>query len=121
MILKKSPKKVVKKAVVKKVATPKKAGKVAKKATPKKVVKKTTKKYKKNVIIVYIQAKEGKINITECMSFLAKQDINNVFVEAGATLMESLFKKSLIANLSDHNFLCPSSKTINPPTEIFLS
>jgi diaminohydroxyphosphoribosylaminopyrimidine deaminase/5-amino-6-(5-phosphoribosylamino)uracil reductase len=62
-------------------------------------VKKTTKKYKKNVIIVYMQAKEGKINIMECMYFLAKQDINNVFVEAGATLMESLFKKSLIDEL----------------------
>jgi diaminohydroxyphosphoribosylaminopyrimidine deaminase/5-amino-6-(5-phosphoribosylamino)uracil reductase len=46
-----------------------------------------------------MQAKEGKINIAECMSFLAKQDINNVFVEAGATLMESLFKKSLIDEL----------------------
>jgi diaminohydroxyphosphoribosylaminopyrimidine deaminase/5-amino-6-(5-phosphoribosylamino)uracil reductase len=46
-----------------------------------------------------MQAREGKINITECMYFLAKQDINNVFVEAGATLMESLFKKSLIDEL----------------------
>ena len=62
-------------------------------------IKKTTKKYKKNVIIVYIQTRKGKINITECMSFLAKQDINNVFVEAGPTLIESFFKKSLIDEL----------------------
>ena len=46
-----------------------------------------------------MQTRKGKINITECMSFLAKQDINNVFVEAGPTLIESFFKKSLIDEL----------------------
>ena len=51
------------------------------------------------MIIVYIQSRKGKINLIECISFLAKQDINNVFVEAGPTLMESFFKESLTDEL----------------------
>ena len=62
-------------------------------------VKKTTKKYKKNVTIVYMETRKGRVDIMKCMSFLAKQDINNIFVEAGPTLMESFFKKSLADEL----------------------
>ena len=59
-------------------------------------VKNTAKKYKKNVTIVYIKAEKGKMNIAKCMSYLATQDINSVFIEAGPTLIESFLKKSLI-------------------------
>ena len=59
-------------------------------------IKNTAKKYKKNVIIVYMETIDKKINISKCMKYLAKQDINYIFIEAGPTLIKSFLKKSLI-------------------------
>ena len=59
-------------------------------------IKNTIKKYKKNVTIICIKTDNGKININDCMTYLAKQDVNNIFIEAGPTLIKSFLEKLLI-------------------------
>ena len=58
---------------------------------------------------------DKRINISKCMKYLADQDINNIFIEAGPTLIKSFLKKSLI----DEMILYISPKIIGSTGKTF--
>jgi diaminohydroxyphosphoribosylaminopyrimidine deaminase/5-amino-6-(5-phosphoribosylamino)uracil reductase len=61
--------------------------------------KQSSKKYRSNVVLVKISSDNGKMNIKECLHFLAKQDINNILLESGSNLMSSFLKEKLVDQL----------------------
>ena len=61
--------------------------------------KKASKKYRSNVVLVKTSLVNNMIDIKECLKYLAKQDINNIFLESGSRLMSSFLKQKLIDEL----------------------
>ena len=59
----------------------------------------SSKKYKSNVILVKVSSKNNLLDINECLEYLAKQDVNNIFLESGSRLMGSFLKDDLIDEL----------------------
>ena len=53
-------------------------------------------KYRSNVVLVKISSKNNRLNIKECINYLAQQDINSIFLESGSRLMSSFLKDKLI-------------------------
>ena len=59
----------------------------------------SSKKYKSNVILVKVSSRNNLLDINECLEYLAKQDVNNVFLESGSRLMSSFLKDDFIDEL----------------------
>ena len=61
--------------------------------------KQASKKYRSNVVLVKTPLVNKKINIKDCLKYLAQQDINDIFLESGSNLMNSFLKEKLIDEL----------------------
>jgi len=61
--------------------------------------KQSSKKFRSNVILVKTSLNNNKINIKECLRFLAKQDINSILLESGSNLMSSFLREKLVDEL----------------------
>ena len=62
-------------------------------------MRQASRKYRSNVILVNIPSVKNKLNIKKCLEYLAKQDINNIFLESGSHLMNSFLQEKLIDEL----------------------
>ena len=67
--------------------------------TSKQITKNILSKYKKNVRLFTVPKYKKTLNLHKVMKILSKEELNELLVESGATLIGNLLKESLVDEL----------------------